>query len=131
MNKYFVATTTVLLLAFSTFGFQGISNAEEETAAPSAMQAPAGVQPFTIIISGTRSYSDIDSVRKSIQKIPSMQKFVETVSSQNHVQFVGLFTGDPNSLVASIEGVAADRFEIQSKDDKTRGLVITLRKTSK
>ena len=95
----------------------------EETAA-----ASAGGTAFTVIMLGTRHYADADVMRRNIAKIPSMQRFSQTISSQKHLQFVGLFGGDESSLIADIEGLAADRFEIQTRQDKSRGLVITLRK---
>lgn len=116
----------VILIFLCAIACVGAAAAQEGTA-----ESSTGIQPFTIIISGTRSYADIDSVRKGVQKIPTIQRFVETVSSQNHMQFTGVFTGDASALIASIEGAASDRFDVQSKDDKTRGLVITLRKASK
>lgn len=99
------------------------SNAADENAA----RAPEDT-PFTVIITGSRSYSDIDLMKKNIARISSVKKFSQTVASQKHIQFAGLFRGDSDQLVADIEGLAADRFDVQSKKDKLRGLVITLRK---
>lgn len=121
----------VISILFCVIAHLGVAAAEEGAVSSSTAETSAGVVPFTIIISGTRSYADIDSVRKSMQKISTIQKFVETVSSQNHVQFTGVFTGDPNTLITNIENAVADRFDVQSKDDKTRGLVITLRRSAK
>lgn len=83
---------------------------------------------FTLIIVGTKHYQDADIMRRNIARIPLMQRFTPIVSSQNHIQFTGIFGGSREGLLSDIQGLAADRFELQSRDDKIRGLVITLRK---
>ena len=97
-------------------------------AAEEAAAAPAGPIPFTLIIMGTRHYPDVDVMRRNIARISLMQRFVPTVAAQNHLQFAGAFGGAEEALVADIRGLAADRYEVQTRQDKTRGLVITLRK---
>ena len=103
------------------------------TPAPASAQAAgevaaAGPVPFTLIIMGTRHYADVDVMRRNIARIALMQRFVQTVAAQNHLQFTGAFGGAEDALVADIRGLAADRYEVQTREDKTRGLVITLRK---
>lgn len=90
----------------------------------------AQMQPenFTIILLGTKHYSDVDIIKKNIQKLSSVKNFQPLISSQKHVEFSGTFSGDKDSFVADVESLATDRFVIQSKNDKNRGLVITLRK---
>lgn len=94
---------------------------------PSAGMAQE-LEPFVVIFLGTKHFSEVDLLAKNIKKISSVKKFVQSVSSQNHIQYAGAFSGDGESLVADIEGLSADSFSVQSKDDKTRGLVITLKK---
>lgn len=96
--------------------------------APVGTPAQAQSENFTVILLGTRHYSDADIIKKNIQKLPSVKNFQPSISSQKHVEFSGTFSGDKDSFVADIESLAADRFVIQSKNDKNRGLVITLRK---
>lgn len=98
--------------------------AAEEPVAASEIPQTA----FTLLIVGTRHYADVEVMRKNVGRIPKMQRLVETVSSQNHLQFSGLYGGEVDSLIADIQGLAADRFDVQARDDKARGLVITLRK---
>lgn len=85
--------------------------------------------PFTILIVGTRHYSDVDVIKLNIQKMPSVRNFTQKIASQNHTEFGGIYSGDVETLTQDIEGLAADRFEVKTKNYKDRGLVITLRKT--
>lgn len=86
------------------------------------------ITPFTLLIVGTRHYSDVDVIRTNLKKMPSVHEFVEKISSQNHIEFSGTYSGDDNSLIEDIQSLAADRYIVQSKSYKDRGLVITLRK---
>ena len=125
--KKIIATICIALGLIACAGSVSISSAAEETQAASAAPAASGTA-FTLVMLGTRHYADADVLRRNIAKIPSMQRFTQTVSSQKHLQFIGLFSGDEASLIADIEGLAADRFEVQKRQDKAQGLVITLRK---
>lgn len=98
--------------------------AEEPAAASSEISQTA----FTLLIVGTRHHADVEVMRNNVGRIPKMQRLVQTVSSQNHLQFSGLYGGAVDALIADIQGLAADRFDVQARDDKARGLVITLRK---
>ncbi|HPQ80630.1 MAG TPA: hypothetical protein PLZ86_02785 [bacterium] len=88
----------------------------------------AEYSPFTLIIMGTRHYSDVDVMRRNVAKIPSVRKLVQTVSSQQHVQFAGEFSGEEDPVISDIKGLAADRFDVRTRHDKKLGFVITLRK---
>jgi hypothetical protein len=112
---------TIALLAGAVF-FAPAQAAEEAAA------AQAGPIPFTLLIMGTRHYSDVDVMRRNIARIAFMQRFVQTVAAQNHLEFAGSFGGAEEALVADVRGLAADRYDVQTRQDKTRGLVITLRK---
>lgn len=102
-----------------------MARAEEGSSAAAPESASI---PFSLLIVGTRHYADADVMSKNIRRIQKVQRLVQTVSSQNHVQFAGVYGGAPESLLADIQGLAQDRFEVQSRDDQARGLVITLRK---
>lgn len=93
----------------------------EETSAPEST-------PFTLLIVGTRHFSDVDVVKTNIQKMPAVRGFAQKVSSQNHIEFSGTYSGNVDSLVEDIEGLAMDRYTVQSKSYKDRGLVVTMRK---
>lgn len=84
--------------------------------------------PFTIIILGTRKASDIEVIRKNIKSLKYVSKFTPSLVSQRHLEFTGLYIGSEETLLADIESLSADRYDVKIKDDRTRGLVITLRK---
>lgn len=115
------------LMALGCLAGPALQAVAEEPAA-SAAATPAEAVPFTLIISGTRHYQDAEVIRGNIARSPAVQRLVPTVSSQNHLQFSGAFRGDPEGFVADIQGLASDRFEVGSREDPARGLIITLRK---
>lgn len=123
MKKVIAAASLLLALLAGAISFSPLCAAQEASSSVS----PA-VVPFTLIIVGTRHYSDVDVMRRNVARIPAMQRLVPTVSSQKHLQFAGVFGGSEESLLSDIEGLASDRFEVKTRQDKTRGLVITLRK---
>lgn len=84
--------------------------------------------PFTLIIVGTRHLPDIDVIKRNVQRIAGVGRLVPAVSSQNHLQFKGTFSGTREALVADIEGLAAERFDLKANDDPSGSLIITLRK---
>ena len=99
-----------------------------EPVASSYSQPAAEATPFTLIIVGTRHYSDVDVMRRNIARIPLMRRFVQAVSSQKHIQFLGLFGGTEEGLLEDIRGLASDRFDVGIRKDRTLGLVVTLKK---
>ncbi len=84
--------------------------------------------PFTLIILGTRKASDIEIIRKNIKSLKYIRNFIPSQISQKHLEFTGSFMGSEETFLADIESLSAERYEVKSKDDRTRGLVITLRK---
>ncbi len=95
-----------------------------------AEAAPEAVEQYTfrVIILGTRRGSDIEVIRKNVEKLAYVSLFVPSFVSQRHIEFEGMSTGDKETLIADIESLSQDRYEFKSKDDRRRGLVITLRK---
>ncbi|MFH1829869.1 MAG: hypothetical protein ABH871_03730 [Pseudomonadota bacterium] len=89
---------------------------------------PGLSSPFTLIILGTRSASDIELIRKNIKSLAYIKGFSPSQVSQRHLEFTGSFVGSEETFLADIESLSADRFEVNSKDDRERGLVVTLRK---
>jgi hypothetical protein len=83
---------------------------------------------FRVIILGTRRGPDIEVIRKNVEKLAYVSLFVPSLVSQKHIEFEGMSTGDKETLIADIESLSQDRYEVKSKDDRRRGLVITLRK---
>lgn len=121
--------TALLAIALAlAAGFAAAPAFGQEQAASSYSQPSPEAMPFTLIVVGTRHYSDVDVMRRNIARIPMMRKFVQTVSSQKHVQFSGSFSGTEEGLVEDIRGLAAERFDVGTRKDKSLGLVITLRK---
>ena len=118
----------ILIIAVALLAGAVAFGAAPAQAADEAAVAPAGPTPFTLIIMGTRHYPDVDVMRRNIARMPLMQRFVQTVAAQNHLQFAGAFGGAEAALIADVQGLAADRYEVQTRQDKARGLIITLRK---
>lgn len=92
------------------------------------VQGQPAPETFRIIILGTRSGPDIELIRKNVEKLPYVSLFVPSSVSQRHLEFEGKFTGEEDTLVADVESLSQDRYEVKSKRDSKRGLVITLRK---
>lgn len=88
------------------------------------------IEPYTfrIIVLGTRRRADIELIRKNIVKLKYVTLFVPSSVSQKHIEFVGKSIGDEETLIADVESLSQDRFDVKSKRDRKRGLVITLRK---
>lgn len=122
MRQIIFAALIVSIFVLSAGAF---AQAKEE-AVSNAVNEPL---PFTLLIVGTRHYSDVDVIKSNLQKMPSVRNFTQKIASQNHMEFGGIYSGDALTLIQDIEGLAADRFEVKTKNYKDRGLVITLRKT--
>ena len=84
--------------------------------------------PFSLIIVGTRSAADIDIIKRNLADRPYVKLLVPTVVSQRHLEFAGSHTGDEATLIADVESLASDRYDMVTRQDRRRGLVITLRK---
>ncbi|MFA4875003.1 MAG: hypothetical protein WC956_04815 [bacterium] len=120
----------IVLTAFSaTLCF---AQDEDAGAASSSSSSSSASQhettPFILIILGTRNSGDVDVIRKNVSRLPYVKKFVPLFESQKHIEFLGGLSGSTDTLVADVRSLAADRYEMESRDDKRRGLVITLRK---
>lgn len=133
----YICVIALAVLAMASV-FSPAASQEKTPVSPASPASPASpvspVSPaveavsFTLIISGTRHYQDIEVIARNISRLPLMQRLAPSVSSQNHVQFMGLFGGQQEALLADLRGLAADRYEVQSRNDDARGLLITLRK---
>jgi hypothetical protein len=128
MNALFA--TTILLFALF---LPAQSFATEATDPPVASSyetgtAQVGQQPFRIIILGTRNAGDIELIRKNIGKLAYVNLFVPAVVSQRHLEFEGTYGGEADVLIADVESLAQNRYDMQMKNDAKKGLLITLRK---
>ena len=111
------------LILFSLLATVSLSFAEDNNS-----QEVVNSDKVTILIVGTKHFSDVNIIHKNIKKNNSIQNLLQTVSSQNHIALTGTFSGSADSVIADIEGLAQDRYEVQKKNDKNQGLIITLRK---
>lgn len=109
-----------LIAALASIFAAAASGAEEPS--------PPEQTPFVLAITGTRHRADVEAISKNAARIRGVSGLIETSASQNRVEFSGVYSGDVQSLLADIEGLAQDRFEVHSKPDKGGRLVITLRK---
>lgn len=117
MRKFLISIILFVLLSPLAIGF----------AADNGVVTPSE-EPFTVIFLGSKSYSDTDIIVKNIRQIAGVRNFSTSVSSQNHTEYIGLYNGDPKKLVDDISGLSIDRFDVQSRNDRNLGTVITLRK---
>lgn len=85
-------------------------------------------QPFRLIILGTRKAADIELIRKNIQKLAYVKLFIPTTVSQRHLEFEGKYLGDAVTLIADVESLALNRYDVTTKEKTKHGLRITLRK---
>lgn len=90
--------------------------------------AQSGPTPFTLIIAGTRSIADVESVKGSLKRVSGIQGLTQTGASQMRIEFSGNYAGTEEALSGEIESIAADRFDVTAKSNKQRGFVITMRK---
>ena len=122
-----------LILALSLLGAAAQALAEEgdKPVVASSHEEPAAQaepQPFSVIILGTRSGPDIELIRKNVEKLAYVSLFVPASVSQRHLEFAGKYAGEEETLVADIESLSQDRYDVKAKHKGNRGLVITLRK---
>jgi len=92
--------------------------------------AKVDAEEFTLVILGTRNASDIKVIQKNLRDRPYVTLFIPTSVSQRHLEFSGRLTGDTATLIADVESLSADRYDVVTKRERRRGLVITLRKIS-
>jgi hypothetical protein len=92
-----------------------------------ASSYPAATQ-FKIVILGTRYYSDANTIKSGLSRSPSVQSLSPTVVTQKHVEYVGQYTGAGEGLISDVQGLALNRFEVESNRDKAGLVTITLRK---
>ncbi len=95
---------------------------------PAASSAAESTTPFTIIFLGTRVAGDVDVIRRNVSRLPSVRVLVPLMESQMHVEYFGALAGSEESLIADIQSLAADRFDVESRNTRSQGLVITLKK---
>jgi hypothetical protein len=129
MKTYLLKIAACLFFVSLVLSQASGARAQEQTGTRGASSYQAAEEtPFTLIILGTRNSDDVTIVKQNFSKLPTVKKFVPSLESQKHIEFVGFFTGSADSLAAEAKGLAGDRFETGSKNDKNRGLVITMRK---
>lgn len=131
--KYFKKILLIAAVAASFLSAYSHADPKDSRSAPVAVPGQAVVQNgsainFTLMIAGTRSYQDVNLIRKNLKGISGMQSLVPFEESQMNLKFSGRFLGTADSLVSDIESLAMDRFEVKKTNDKKRGLTITLRK---
>jgi hypothetical protein len=93
-----------------------------------ATEPTALATSFTLIILGTRHYSDVDVVISNLKNLPYIDRIVPTLTSQMRQEFEGSFQHNEGDLIADVRSLAADRFDLETRTDDPSGLVITLRK---
>ncbi len=98
----------------------------EQRAAASAPSADT--TPFTIIIMGTRNFGEVDQVRKNLSRLSTVRLIVPLMESQQHVELFGAMTSTADQLLADIRSLSADRYNVESRNDRERGLIVTLKK---
>ncbi len=84
--------------------------------------------PFTLVLLGTRHYTDIDALTGSLKQLKPMRQFIPLRESQNQIVYSGRFAGTTDALMADITSLAANRFDLQTRTDRRDGFIITLRK---
>jgi hypothetical protein len=120
-----IAIAACILLTAKILGAQQASSYDTQ---PEVAEQAVDPYTFRVIILGTRSGPDIELIRKNMDKLKYVTLFVPSSVSQKRIEFEGRSIGDEETLVADIESLSQDRFEVKSKRDRRRGLVITLRK---
>lgn len=93
-------------------------------------QASAPPQPlkFKLIILGTRYFSDVDVIKKGLSRSPYATRIVPSEISQRHIEYEGTLAGPAESFVADITGLSQNRFNVESRYDQDKMLIVTLRK---
>lgn len=83
---------------------------------------------FTLLIVGSKHFSDVDMVRQNLKNLPNVSQLGPSISSQNHIQMQGVFSGDAGLLANEIRAFTADRFDVATRDSDNGEVIITLRK---
>jgi hypothetical protein len=128
MMRWAETAIAVMILFAALPSFAEESEAPVASSYQSAQEQIPQEQPFKVIVLGTRSGSDIELIRTNVEKLSYVSIFVPAVVSQRHIEFEGRFAGEDEALIADIESLAQDRYEVKSRKDRNSGLVITLRK---
>jgi len=88
-------------------------------------------QPLSIAIVGTTSYNDANLIIKNLKRCPQINRLSVSLSSRELTELSGSFHGSTDTLIEEIQGLAQDRFSVETpKKTKKSGapFVITLRK---
>ena len=126
--RYVLATTFALSLLMAAPQISAEDATQPKASSYETPEVKADPEPFRIIILGTRKASDIELIRKNVEKLPYVSLFVPSSVSQRHLEFKGKYAADQETLIADIESLSQDRYEVKSKNDRRKGLVITVRK---
>jgi hypothetical protein len=100
----------------------------QTTKGTEAAEPTALATSFTLIVLGTRHYSDVNVVISNLKNLPYVDRIVPTLTTQMRQEFEGSFQRKEGDLVADVRSLAADRFDLETRADDPSGLVITLRK---
>lgn len=88
-------------------------------------------QPLTIAIVGTTSYNDVNLIIKNLKRSSQISRLSVSLSSRELTELSGSFHGSSESLIEEMQGLAQDRFSVETpKKGKKPGSAfsITLRK---
>ena len=127
MRRLLLTALLAMLLMPAASALAQVEDAEGGDVAASSSAAES-TTPFTIIFLGTRVAGDVDVIRKNVARLPSVRVLVPLMESQMHVEYFGALAGSEEGLVADIRSLAADRFDVESRNVRNQGLVITLKK---
>jgi hypothetical protein len=87
---------------------------------------------LTISIVGAASYNDIRLMQSNLKRSIQITRLATSLASKGLVELTGTYTGDKDSLVDEIRGLAQDRFSVavskQKRNDSEAPLTVTLRK---
>ncbi len=119
MKKLLAIVSTILVMTVSF-----VADGQEQPVYPGESI------PFEITIIGTRYHTDVSPIIKGLRRSPSAKNLVPHSETQNNVVYTGSYLGTPEALASDIGGLAADRFGLESRQEKDGRWIFTLKKSS-
>ncbi len=85
---------------------------------------------FEITIIGTRYHADVSPIINGLKRSPSAKDLTANSETQNNLVYTGSYMGTSEALTSDIRGLAADRFGLESRQEKDGRWIFTLKKSA-
>lgn len=128
MKKIKICSIIFLILLVTLPAANLLAQEDSSSKPPVASSYDVRTSPFALIILGTRNSQDVDVIRQNLSHLVFVKMLVPSFQGQKHIEFEGQYAGPKETLIAEVKTLISDRYDMETRDDKSRGVVITLRK---